>query len=77
MLGSVPGGMGAGTHRSLCSGVGGLGDSVDRRTSPRDRPALCEPPLLVGCRLGAGQSGGILSDIQGSGMEEKGSLDKL
>lgn len=76
MLGSVLGGMGAGTHRSLGSGVGGLGDAVGRRTSPHDRPALCEPPLLVRC-LGAGQSGGILSDIQGSGMEEKGSLDKL
>lgn len=78
MLGRVPGldVIGAGTHRSPCSGLHILGGFVDRRTSPHCRPVLCKPPLLVGC-LGAGQSGGIFSDIQGSAMKYKRSLDKL
>lgn len=66
--GRVPGGVGAGIHGSPCSGVRILEDSVGRRASPHDRPGLCKPPLLVGC-LGAGLSGGALSDSQGSGME--------
>lgn len=44
--------------------------------SPHDRPGLCKPPLLVDC-LGAGPSGGALSDSQGFGMESKRFLDKL
>lgn len=69
-------GMGAGIRRSPCSGVRILKDSVGRRASPHDRPVFCKPPLLIGC-LGAGLSGGILSDIWGSGIESKRSLDKL